>query len=173
MSQQQAQPIPPAPTTASIPPAPQPTYHTEVEAGKLWIGALVTAVIAGFMGVLMLHLASGVFNTALFVPEEPGSDTLVLLTESRIMWVALVATVAATAVLWVMMLVVPKGIMFFSILGTVVLGVSMLWPLSIDGLDDKHQLWLLLMNFVVGILILGLLTALIPVVSRVVRTDPQ
>jgi hypothetical protein len=161
------------PTTEPIPPAPQPTYHTEVDAVKLWIGGLVTAIIAAFTGVLMLHLASGVFNTALFVPDEPGSDTLELLTESRVIGVAVLATLAATAVLWVMLMVVPKGTMFFSVLGTVVLAVSMLWPLSIDGLDEKHQLWLLLMNFIVGILILGLLTALIPVVSRVVRTDPQ
>ena len=156
-----------------IPPAPQPTYHTEVDAVKLWIGGLVTGVIAGFTGVLMLHLASGVFNTAILVPDEPGSDVLVLLTESRILGVAMLATIAATGVLWLMLLVVPKGAMFFSILGTVVLAVTMLWPLSIESLDDTHQLWLLLMNFIVGIMILGLLTALIPVTSRIIRTDPQ
>jgi len=164
MSQQQI--------TQQIPPAPQPTYHTEVDAVKLWIGGLVTAVIAGFTGVLMLHLASGVFNTAIVVPQEAGSDTYVLLTEARVLGVAALATLAATGVLWLMLIAVPKGTMFFSVLGTVVLAISMLWPLSLGGLDESHQLWLLLMNFVVGVLILGLLTALIPVVSRVIRTDP-
>lgn len=140
---------------------------------KLWIGGLVTAVIAGFTGVVMLHLASGVFDTAILVPDEAGSDLFVQLTEARILGVAALAALAATGVLWLMLLVVPKGAMFFSLLGTVILALSMLWPLSIEGLDDAHQLWLLLMNFAVGILILGVLTALIPVVSRVVRTDPQ
>jgi hypothetical protein len=160
------------PITTSLPPAPQPTYHTEVDAAKLWIGGLVTAVIAGFTGVVMLHLATGVFNTALFVPEEAGSDVLVLLSEGRVIAVAALATLVATAVLWLMLIAVPNGGMFWGVLGTVVLALSMLWPLSIEGLDEKHQLWLLLMNFIVGLVILGLLTALIPVVSRVVRTDP-
>ena len=175
MSQQQTPQAAGAPTapTQQIPPAPQPTYHTEVDAVKLWIGGLVTAVIAGFTGVAMLPLASGVFDTALYVPKEAGSDELVLLTEARIMGVAMLATLAGTAVLWLMLVAVPKGAMFFSVLGTVVLAVTMLWPLSIEGLDDKHQLWLLLMNFIVGVIILGLLTALIPVTSRVIRTDPQ
>ena len=57
MSQQQPPPTEataPAATT-EIPPAPQPTYHTEVDAVKLWIGGLVTAVIASFTGIAMLQ----------------------------------------------------------------------------------------------------------------------
>lgn len=153
-----------------------PTYHAggtvQVDLVKYWATALVVAAIASFAGITVVRLAGDVFDTPLLVPDRGGSTNLVALSDSRVIWTCLVVTVAAAGVLNLMLYLVPRPTWFFEILCVVVLGASLLFPLSLD-VDSKVQAWLIALHVVVGLIVMSLVVTLAGSVARVVPGPRQ
>jgi len=158
------------------PPQPRLTYQSrrqiQVDLLRYWAAMLVVAAIAAFAGIIVLRMAGDVFDTPLLVPDSAGSDVLVPLSDSRVIWVSVLVTLAAAGVLNLMLYVVPRPEWFFSILAVVVLGASLMWPFSL-AIEDAAKAWLVALQVVVGLIIMCLTLTVAGSVSRVAPvTDP-
>lgn len=152
-----------------IPPPEPPATRSKVEVDLLryWATAFFTGLIAAFAGITLVRLAGDVFDTPLFVTETGGSE-LVPLTDGRVLVATLVVTFVAAATFNVMLYLVPNARTFFVTLALVVLAASLLWPASLD-LSSDETIWLIGLHLIVGIIIIGLMSAMAPVVTRTVR----
>lgn len=154
------------------PPAggPKLTYRSrqpvQVDLLRYWASMPVVAAIASFAGIIVVRMAGDVFDTPLFVPERSGSDELVPLADSRVIWTCLLVTLTAAGVLNLMLYLLPRPEWFYSVLSVVVLGASLLWPFSLD-IGDAATYWLIGLQLVVGGIILGLTLTVAGSVSRV------
>jgi hypothetical protein len=126
---------------------------------------LVVAAIAAFAGIIVLRMAGDVFDTPLLVPETAGSDILVPLTDSRVIWISVIVTLAAAGVLNLMLFVVPRPEWFYSILCVVILVASLMWPFSLE-IEDAAKAWLVALQVVVGLIIMSLTLTVAGSVSR-------
>lgn len=141
----------------------------EVDLVRFWSSALFSGLIVGFAAVVLLRFAGDVFDTPLFVTEQGGADALVPLSDGRVFWTVMLVTGAAAAVLNLMLYVVPNPTGFFVALGSVMLILSLLWPLSID-IDGAETAWLMVIHVVVGMTIMALLTGVVGLVTRPAET---
>ncbi len=137
----------------------------DVDLLRYWSATIFTGLIGAFSAVVITRLAGDVFDTPLLVTESGGSDQLVPLTDGRAFSTVMVATLVAAATLNLMLYAVPRATRFFGVLGVVVLAVTVFWPLSID-VSTEETLWLIGIHVVSGLIILGLLTSIVPVVTR-------
>ncbi|MDJ0497431.1 MAG: DUF6069 family protein [Acidimicrobiia bacterium] len=137
----------------------------EVDLLRYWSTAVFSGLIVGFAAVVILRFAGDIFDTPLLVTERSGADALVPLSDGRAFWTAMIATGAGAAVLNLMLYVVPNTIRFFRALGSVVLLLSLLWPLTLD-VGDAQKAWLVAIHLVVGLMIMSLLTGIIGLVTR-------
>lgn len=137
----------------------------EVDLLRYWSTAIFSGLIAAFAAVVILRFAGDIFDTPLFVTERGGADELVPLSDGRAFWTAMVATGAAASMLNLMLYVVPNTIRFFQALGSLVLLLSLLWPLTLD-IGDAEKVWLVAIHLVVGVMIMSLLTGVVGLVTR-------
>lgn len=137
----------------------------EVDLLRYWSTAVFSGLIAAFAAVVMLRFAGDIFDTPLFVTERGGAAELVPLSDGRAFWTVMIATGAAAAVLNLMLYVVPNTIRFFRALGSVVLLLSLLWPLTLDT-GGAEKAWLVAIHVVVGLMIMSLLTGIVGLVTR-------
>ncbi len=141
----------------------------EVDVLRYWSAAIFSGLIAAFAAVVALRFAGDVFNTPLFVTERGGADVLVPLSDGRAFWTTMIAAGTAAAVFNLMLYVVPNPTRFFSALGTVVLVLSLLWPLSLDT-DVAEKAWLIAIHVIVGVTIMSLLMGIVGIVTRPYRS---
>jgi Family of unknown function (DUF6069) len=137
----------------------------QVDLLRYWSAMPVVAAIASFAGIIVLRMAGDVFDTPLFVPERAGSDVLVPLSDSKVIWTCVIVTAAAAGVLNLMLYLIPRPEWFYSVLSVVVLGASLLWPFSLD-IESRGQAWLIALQVVVGVIILSLTLIVAGSVSR-------
>ena len=137
----------------------------DVDVLRYWSTAIFSGLIAAFAAVVILRFAGDVFDTPLFVTERGGADSIVPLADGRAFWISMIAAGAAAAVLNLMLYVVPNPTKFFSALGTVVLLLSLLWPLTLDT-GDAEKAWLIAIHIVVGVTVMSLLTGIVGLVTR-------
>ncbi|MEM9037524.1 MAG: DUF6069 family protein [Actinomycetota bacterium] len=158
------------------PPGPEPgiTYRSggqvQVDLLRYWSTTFVVAAIASLAGITVVRLAGDVFDTPLLVPDRGGSETLVALSDSRVIWSCLLVTLAAAGVLNLMLYLVPRPAWFFQVLCVVALIASLLFPFSLD-VDTSVQAWLVGVHVTVGIIIMSLTASIAGSVTRVVVTD--
>lgn len=136
----------------------------EVDPVRYWTAALVTGLIAAIAAIVIVRFAGDVLDTPLFVTERGGAE-LVPLSDSRVFWTVMLAAIAAAALLWIMLYLVPQPLRFFQGLGSVLLVASLLWPLTLD-IDDAEKAWLASINIVSGVIILSLLTGTVRSIAR-------
>lgn len=154
------------------PPAsgPKLTYRSrapiQVDLLRFWAAMPVVAAIASFAGIIVVRMAGDVFDTTLFVPERGGTDQLVPLSDSRVIWTCLLVTMTAAGVLNLMLYLLPRPEWFYSVLSVVVLGASLLWPFSLS-ISDAATYWLIALQLVVGCIVLGLTLTVANSVSRI------
>jgi Family of unknown function (DUF6069) len=160
----------PDPGSADAPPPPRPQYRSigriEVDHVRYWSGIAVTAAIAALAGVIVTRLAGDVFDTPLRITERGGSDVLVPLTDSRVIWTCVAVALAAGGVMNLMLYLLPHPQVFFGLLSAVVMVGSLLWPLSID-VTDAERIWLIVVNVVVGVIVVTLVSNLATMTTRV------
>lgn len=137
----------------------------DVDLLRYWAAVLFTSLIAAFAALILVRFAGDVFDMPLLVSDSGGSSNLVPLTDGRVLATAIVATFAAGATLNIMLYVLPNPMTFFNILSILALAFSMLWPISLE-IDDPETLWLVGVHAVVGFVIIGLLNAIVGMVTR-------
>lgn len=137
----------------------------DVDVLRFWSTAIFSGLIAAFAAVVILRFAGDVFGTPLYVTERGGADSLVPLADGSAFWTSMIAAGAAASVLNLMLYVVPNPTRFFSALGTVVLALSLLWPLTLDT-GSAEKAWLIAIHIVVGVTVISLLNGIVGLVTR-------
>lgn len=135
-----------------------------VEAGRLWAVGLATAVVAALAALVVFLFATQVFDQTLFVQEGTGGD-LVELTAVPVLVVAVVAGILATLLLWLLLLFVPRGDLFFGLIATIVWLLSFIVIAVIPDITTENRLWLAGMHTVAYLVIVPTLSGSIPRVA--------
>ncbi len=141
--------------------------QVQIDLVRYWSSVLVVAAIASFAGITVVRLAGDVFDTPLRVTDRGGSGSLVVLSDSRVIWTCLLVTIAAAGVLNLMLYLIPRPEWFFEILCVVALAASMLLPFSLS-IDGAAQAWLVGLHLTVGLIVMSLVVSIANSVTRIV-----
>ncbi|QEU89697.1 DUF6069 family protein [Streptomyces kanamyceticus] len=114
---------PPSPDPTPLPPA-----GPRLDAGRLWAGGVMTAVVAALTAVVALMLVRGVLGIAVFAPESDGAmgDA----TTGALAGGAAVAALAATALLHLLIAGTPRPERFFAWIVALATAVMVLLPFT-------------------------------------------
>ena len=113
----------PQPATEQVPPT-QP----RLDAGRLWAGGVMTAVVAALTAIVALLLVRGVLGIAVFAPE--GDGAMGNATTGALAGSAALAALAATGLLHLLMAATPRPDRFFSWILTLATAVMVLLPFT-------------------------------------------
>jgi len=83
-----------------------------VDAGRLWMGGLVTAVVAALVAVVGVLIARGLFDVPVLAPT--GEGALGNASTARLALLAAVAAVAATGLMHLLLVSTPCPFRFFT-----------------------------------------------------------
>ena len=149
------------------------SQRSELDTGRFLAAGAAVAAVAGAASYVV-YLLAGVFSSdPVLVPAQPGGTKLVDLTGSDVFRSAFVAGIVATALLWVLILLVPTPTRFFGWLaGLFTVAVAVI-PFSFsDELTVANQFWLAAINVVGALTILSLLLGVVPKVMRPASQPP-
>lgn len=115
------------------PPSPEPTPAAgpRLDAGRLWTGGVMTAVVAALTAVVALLLVRGVLGIPVFAPE--GDGAMGNATTGALAGGAAAAALAATALLHLLMVASPRPDRFFTWILTLATAVLVLMPFTTDA----------------------------------------
>ncbi|MCP2341328.1 DUF6069 family protein [Actinomadura rupiterrae] len=140
-----------------------------VRAGRLWAGGIATAVVAALVVVVGVLLVRGVLDIAVLAPSGRGTYGDSSTTSYALM--AAVAALAATALLHLLLVAVPKPVAFFGWIGSLATAAAVLLPLTItDPMDSA--LATAGINLVTGVCIVSLLCAVASAAVAPPRSGP-
>ena len=107
-----------------------------VDAGRLWMGGLVTAVVAALVAVVGVLIARGLFDVPVLAPT--GEGALGNASTARLALLAAVAAVAATGLMHLLLVSTPRPFRFFTWIVSLLTLVAALAPFLTDAdLDTK------------------------------------
>jgi hypothetical protein len=118
-----------------------------VNPGRLWAIGVTTSVVAALAGGVVWLFATQVFDEILLV-GNPSGDTSEL-TVGMVLIVSFLVGIVATGLLHLLLAFVPRGDLFFSLIGTLILFLSFIPIAQLDGVTTANQLWLAGMHIVV------------------------
>ena len=125
----------------------------EVNAGRLWFGGFVIAVVAGLAGVVVFLFVTEVLGTELVV-ERPNSEEVVSVSARAVFGLAFIAGILATATLHLLLRFVGRARLFFGLVSLAVFLASLLAPLTMATTDAATG-WLIVIHIVVFLIIVG------------------
>lgn len=137
-------------------PEPQPQPQPRLDAGKLWAGGLMTAVIAALTAVVALLLVRGVLDVPVFAPE--GDGLMDNATTGALAGGAAVAALCATVLLHLLIVATPRPERFFTWIIGLATAVMVLLPFT-TGLTWQAKLGTAGVYLVIGIAIGSLLSS--------------
>ncbi|WP_425828183.1 DUF6069 family protein [Streptomyces fractus] len=150
--EQYGQPPPYGQPEPAYPPEPQP----RLDAGKLWAGGLMTAVIAALTAVVALLLVRGVLGVPVFAPQ--GAGLMGNATTGALAGGAAMAALAATVLLHLLIVATPRPERFFTWIIGLATAVMVLLPFT-TGLTWQAKLGTAGVYLVIGIAIGSLLSS--------------
>ncbi|MFC7304748.1 DUF6069 family protein [Streptomyces monticola] len=127
-----------------------------LEAGRLWAGGIMTALVAALTAVVALLLVRGVLGIAVFAPE--GDGAMGNATTGMLAGGAAVAALIATALLHLLILATPQPARFFTWIVTLATAVLVLLPFTM-ALTTAARLGTAAVYIVIGATIGSLLTS--------------
>jgi hypothetical protein len=132
---------------------------------------VAVSVVAGAASYVTYLIGTVFSSEPLSVPANQGSDRLTELSGADAFWAAFIAGLVATAVLWLLILVVPTPTRFFGWIGGLLAVAAGVLPFSFtDALSTENKFWLAAINVVGALTILVLLLGIVPRVTA--RHDP-
>lgn len=146
--------------------SPEPDRRV-INAQTLWAGGGATALVAALIALVGVVIFRGVFDIQVLAPEREG--VWVDATTGRLMALAAMAAILATAVLHLLLISTPRALSFFGwIVGLVTVAFTVAPFASDEPLDTTIATAAI--NLVVGLAILSLLSGVAR--SAVSRTTP-
>lgn len=152
--------------TAEWPPPPSsgppPTGHgsarrgVSLNAGRLWAGAVATAVVAALIAVAGIAVARGIFDVPVLAPK--GSGTWGNSTTATYALGAVIFSLLACALLHVLLLSTPSPFMFFGWILALCTLVATLAPFS-TGAELSAKVATAIINVLIGIAVWSLLAS--------------
>jgi hypothetical protein len=107
-----------------------------VDAGRLWMGGLATAVVTALVAVVGVLIARGLFDVPVLAPTEEG--TLGNASTAWLAGLAAVAALAATGLMHLLLVSTPRPAQFFGWIVSLLTLAAVLAPFSTDAeLDTK------------------------------------
>ena len=138
-----------------------------INARTLWAGGVATALVAALIALVGVVIFRGIFDIQVLAPEREGA--WVDATTGRVMVLAAVAAIVATAILHLLLISTPRALSFFGwIVGLVTVAFTIA-PFATDEPLDA-QVATAAINLVIGLAILSLLSGVAR--SAVSRTTP-
>jgi len=128
-----------------------------VEAGRLWAVGVATSVVAALAVLVVFAFATQVFDETLFIQLGSGGEVTEL-TIGPVLIVPFVAGLLATLLLWLLLLFVPRGDLFFGLLATIVFLLSFVLIATIPDITTENRLWLAGMSVVAYLVIVPTLS---------------
>ncbi|WP_406455971.1 DUF6069 family protein [Streptomyces sp. NBC_00876] len=143
--------------TGYVPPqhVPRP-QRSRIDAGRLWAGGAMTAVVAALTAVVGLLLIRGVLGVPVFAPE--GDGAMGDASTGMLAVGAALAALVATGLLHVLMLATPQPGTFFVWIITLATAVMVLLPFTTSAQLDA-KIGSAALYLVIGIAIGSLLSA--------------
>ena len=137
----------------------------ELDTPHFLTAGLAVSAVAGAAGWFVYVIGDALSSGALMVPVQPGATATVPLTGESVFRTGVVAGIVGTAVLWLLLALVPTPTKFFGWIGTLVtLGAAVL-PYSYH-MTTQSKIWLSIINLVIGLVVITLLIGVVPKVMR-------
>lgn len=144
-------------------PPPEPDERSSVEAGKLWAGGLGTAVVAALVALVGILLVRGVMGIDLLSPSEAGAYGDASTTTYA--FGAFAVAILATALLHLLLLLMPRPMSFFNWIMILATVVAVLIPFTIVA-ELESQFATGAINLIIGICIVSLLNSVGAIATR-------
>jgi Family of unknown function (DUF6069) len=103
----------------------------QVNANRLWTGGVATAVVAALVAVVGVLIARGLLDVPVLAPTEEG--VLGNANTARLALVAAGAALAATGLMHLLLLFIPRPWQFFTWIMSLVTLAAVLTPFSTDA----------------------------------------
>ncbi len=142
----------------------------KINGGRLWTIGIVTSIVAALAAGVVWLFATEVFDVVLFV-ESPGGDPEEL-TVGLVLGFAFIMGVLATGLLHLLLAFVPRGEVFFGVIGTLVLVVSFVFVATLD-VTTENKLWLAVMHITVYLIVVPTLAGSIDGLATHIDRSPQ
>lgn len=155
-----ARPQPPDAPTRRMPaqqPEPQPQRQRsspKVAAGKLWAGGIGTAVVVALVVVVGIMLVRGILKIAVLSAQGEGAYGTASTTTYA--FSGAVIAIIATALLHVLLLVMPRPLQFFYWICALITAAAVLLPFTISA-NLEAQIATAAINLVAGICLMSVL----------------
>jgi hypothetical protein len=107
-----------------------------VNALRLWVGGVMTAVVAALTALVAVLLVRGVLGIAVFAPKTTGAFGNA--TTAGIAGAAALAALVATALLHLLLLAAPQARIFFGWIVALATAAMMLVPFTTDAPMDTR-----------------------------------
>jgi hypothetical protein len=118
-----------------------------VDAGRLWAGGLATALVAALIALVGILAARGLFDVAILAPKGKG-----VWGDASTAWYAVgaaVASLAATALMHLLLLFTPRPMVFFGWVIGLLTVAAVIAPFA-TGKDTAATIATALLNLVLG-----------------------
>jgi hypothetical protein len=144
----------------SVPPYEDPGRRRpapKVDAGRLRIGGIATAVVAALVAVVGVLIARGLFDVPLLAPT--GEGTLGDASTARLAGLAALAALLATGLMHLLLLSTPRPGQFFTWIITLVTVIAAILPLMTDA-EPNTKLATAALNLCIGAAIGSLVSSI-------------
>ncbi|HKE97629.1 MAG TPA: DUF6069 family protein [Actinomycetes bacterium] len=107
-----------------------------VDAGRLWAGGVVTAIVAALVAVVGVLVARGLLDVPVLAPS--GEGTLGDASTAEMAGLAFIAALLATALLHLLMVAVVQPLRFFGWIVALLTALAVLVPFLTDAGTDEQ-----------------------------------
>lgn len=149
-----ATPPPNEPPTQRFPAPPGPPRRPRINAGRLWAGGVGTAVVVALLIVVGILLVRGVLGIPVLSAEGEGAYGTASTTAYA--FAGAVVAIAATALLHVLLLLMPQPLQFFYWIAALVTAAATLLPFTFAATLDA-KIATAAINLVAGVCLLTIL----------------
>jgi Family of unknown function (DUF6069) len=160
----------PAERAAAIPPEGEQRLRPRVDAGRLWPGGIMTAVVAGLVALVGVLVCRSLFRIPILAPRHDGAYGDV--TTTGLVLAAAAAALVATALAHLLLLSTPRPMVFFAWIVGLATVVVVLFPFS-TGAPLQQKVATAGVDLVIGLAIGTLVNGVAVRSVRIVRTTTR
>ncbi|MCJ7832449.1 MAG: DUF6069 family protein [Actinobacteria bacterium] len=141
------------------------TEESELDTPHFLTAGLAVAAVAAAAGWLVFLIGNAFSSGTIKVPTAPGAGDNVILTGDTVLRTGFIAGIVGTAVLWLLLILVPTPTKFFGWLGGLLTLAAAVLPFTFH-VTTQSKIWLALINLAIGLVVVSLLVGVVPKVMR-------